>query len=209
MIDTSTVNLLRVVPTDRGHLVLEFAEHGFRVFDALVAYRTLGWEEFAYSHRVKQLAYDAHAVTWPNGRRLDAAYLLAHSAPIDAATLARQTLRLGFKNQAPTAMHASHHEYDVHLFPFGQRPFSVGESIGGGHAEMGIAVIRPRAIACVARLEDPLRIGRMRICDTGHRNRKQRAGGSRSLDCARLPWCAGRVTPACGRCRHSEFEQSA
>ena len=137
MIDTSTVNLLRVVPTDRGHLVLEFAEHGFRVFDALVAYRTLGWEEFAYSHRVKQLAYDAHTVTWPNVRRLDAAYLLAHSAPIDAATLARQTLRLGFKNQAPTAMHASHHEYDVHLFPFGQRPFSVGESIGGGHAEMG------------------------------------------------------------------------
>lgn len=134
---TASAKLLRVVPTDRGHLVLEFAEQGLRVFDALIAYRTLGWEEFAYSHRIKQLAYDARTVIWPQGRALDAAYLLAHSGPIDAAALARQTLRLGFKNQAPTAMHASHHEYGVHLFPFGQRPFSVGESIGGGHAEMG------------------------------------------------------------------------
>jgi hypothetical protein len=135
--DMSAASLVRVVPTDRGHLVLEFANDGFRVFDALLAYRMLGWQEFAYSHRVKQLAYDAHVVTWPQGRRLDAAFLLAHSRPIDAAALARQTLRLGLKNRAPTAMHASHHEYGVHLFPFGPRPFSVGESIGGGHAEMG------------------------------------------------------------------------
>ena len=52
-------------------------------------------------------------------------------------SLESQSLRVAYKNRAPTPEHQSHHVYGVYLAPFSAEPFQAGESIGGGHAEMG------------------------------------------------------------------------
>lgn len=53
-----------------------------------------------------------------------------------------QWLRLGYKNQAPTLKHSTHHVYEVGLYPSNtETPFILSESIGGGHAEMGGSAI--------------------------------------------------------------------
>lgn len=129
--------LLGVVPNEQWQLVLAFAGEGHRLFDASTARADKGWNEFAYPDRFKNLTFDEHEVRWPGGRVLDAAYLHARSRPIDPASLPHQVLRMGYQNQAPTPAHPSHHVYGVYLYPFRQRPFEVGESIGGGHGEMG------------------------------------------------------------------------
>lgn len=129
--------LARVVPNERWQLVVEFVAEGFRIFDSAVARDELGWAELAFPDKFKNLTFTEDQVSWPGARTLGADYLLSKSRPIDAAALANQHLRLSYKNQAPTATHRSHHVFEVCLYPFGARRFELGESIGGGHAEMG------------------------------------------------------------------------
>ena len=130
-------SLVNVVPNEQWQLVLEFAGEGHRLFDAAIARTEKGWAEFAYPNKLKNLTFTSEQVIWPGGRTLDARYLYAKSKPIQSQALRNQLLRLGYKNQAPTTVHASHHVYGVYLFPFSSQPFSVGESIGGGHGELG------------------------------------------------------------------------
>lgn len=133
----NTPKLLRVVPNEQWQLVLEFASQGFRLFDASIARVDKGWSEFAYPNKLKNLTFTEREVLWPLGRSLSARYLLSKSKPLTAAALENQVLRLGYKNQAPTPTHPTHHVYGIHLYPFRREPFEIGESIGGGHAEMG------------------------------------------------------------------------
>jgi len=45
---------------------------------------------------------------------------------------------ISFKNQAPTEQDNAHHEYYFCIYPSDhEKPFMLGESIGGGHAERG------------------------------------------------------------------------
>ena len=132
--------LIRVMPNERWQLVLQFADQGFYLFDAAIAREERGWPELAYPNKLKHLTFTEHAIAWPGGRTLDAAWLLARAQPIAGEELQRQTLTLGMRNQAPTAAHASHHVYGVSLCPFNRRPYVLEESIGGGHCERGGAI---------------------------------------------------------------------
>jgi hypothetical protein len=129
--------LKRVVPNESWQLVIEFDGGEHRLFDASVAREEMGWPALAYPNRLKHFFYDASSVTWPGIGDVTAAYLHQKSVPLGADRLERQVLRLSYKNQAPTDTHPTHHVYEVCIFPFSRRLFSVGESIGGGHGEMG------------------------------------------------------------------------
>lgn len=130
-------SLTNVVPNEQWQLVLEFANNEHRLFDASIARIEKGWAELAYPNKLKNLTFDERGVSWPGGRALNTQYLYSKSKPINLEGLANQVLRLGYKNQAPTSVHPSHHVYCVYLYPFRKQPFEVGESIGGGHCEMG------------------------------------------------------------------------
>ncbi len=128
----------RVVPDEQWRLAIEFAQGGFRRFEARQVYARGGFSALAYPNVFKTLTYDAAAVRWDGIGALDAAFLYGASVPMPDDQLRRHELRVGYRNQAPTAAHPTHHVYGVYLYPFDpDGPISLGESIGGGHAEMG------------------------------------------------------------------------
>jgi hypothetical protein len=131
------VILRRVVPNENWQLILDFGPDGMRLFDAEIARKEMGWSQFAYPNRFKNLTYTDESVRWGEGETLSATWLHAKSRPVPANGLEHEVLRLGYKNQAPTPQHRSHHVYGVYLAPFSARPFRIGQSIGGGHAETG------------------------------------------------------------------------
>ncbi len=128
-----------VLPNEKWELVIEF-EDGHRLFKASVAREEFDWQELAYPNKLKNLLYTEQQIEWPGGRILTADYLYGKSAPLPPESLQFEPLRLGYENQAPTDKHPSHHVYCVYLYPFHEKPFAIGESIGGGHAEMGYSV---------------------------------------------------------------------
>lgn len=132
--------LLRVVPNEQFQLILELADEGFRVFDGAVARKEKGWGNFLYPQIIKNPSLSEDGVAWPGSRSLDAACLMSASQPIAPPALKNQVLRMGYRNQAPTPQHLSHHVFGVNLDPFARQPFELEESIGGGHAEMGGAM---------------------------------------------------------------------
>lgn len=127
----------RVVPDEQWRLAIEFADDGFRLFRAERVYRQGPFSALARPDVFKALTYDEAAVRWAGIGALDAAFLHRESSPMTRAELDHHLLRVGYCNRAPTAQHPTHHVYGVYLCPFASRPFSVGESIGGGHGEMG------------------------------------------------------------------------
>ena len=133
----TTPAIQRVVPNESWQLVIEFSDAEHRLFDASVPREEMNWPALAYPNRVKHLSYSAHSITWPEVGVLSADYLYRKSAALTRESLERQLLRLSYKNQAPTETHPTHHVYAVYLFPFSDTLFDVGESIGGGHGEMG------------------------------------------------------------------------
>jgi hypothetical protein len=135
----ATHRICFVLPNEKWELVIEF-EDGHRLFKASIAREEFDWQELAYPHKLKNLTYTEQQVEWPGGRVLGADYLYEKSVPLPPESLQFETLRLGYQNQAPTDKHPSHHVYGVYLYPFHEKPFAIGESIGGGHAEMGYSV---------------------------------------------------------------------
>lgn len=129
--------LINVMPNEQWQLVLEFAGEEPRLFDSSVAIVEKGWSELAYPNKLKNLTFGDHYVSWPGGHILDSDFLYSKSKLASPTVLANQELRLGYKNQAPTTVHSSHHVYEVSLYPYRKQLFDVGESIGGGHCEMG------------------------------------------------------------------------
>lgn len=132
--------LTNVMPNEQWQLVLEFAGEEHRLFDSSVARLEKGWPELAYPNKLKNVTFSDRGISWPGGRTLDSHYLYSKSKPVSAEVLAKQVLRLGYKNQAPTSEHPTHHVYGVYLYPYRKQQFEVGESIGGGHGEMGALV---------------------------------------------------------------------
>jgi len=132
-----TQQLTRAVPNEQSHIVLEFDGPEYRLFDAMILYREKAWRQLAYPQHLKNFTLTPSAICWHEAGSVDADYLHRRSAPLDQARLERQVLRVGYKNQAPTPQHQSHHEYGVYLARFSAQPFRIGESIGGGVADMG------------------------------------------------------------------------
>jgi hypothetical protein len=134
--------LIRVVPTERWQLALEFSSGEMRVFDCSVARLQRerperDWTALASPEKFKHLGFDTARVWWPGGKALEADYLFAASTPLSGRDRENQLLRVAYRNQAPTREHPAHHVYYVCVVPFGARPFLIGESINGGHGELG------------------------------------------------------------------------
>jgi hypothetical protein len=51
------VILRRVVPNENWQLILDFGPDGMRLFDAEIARKEMGWSQFAYPNRFKNLTY--------------------------------------------------------------------------------------------------------------------------------------------------------
>lgn len=134
--------LVRVVPTERWRLALEFDSGEVRLFDCSVA-RLLrerpevDWSALASPERFKHLRFDPGRVWWAGGLVLDADHLFAASAPLRGPELSDPLLRVSYRNQAPTPGHPRHHVYYVCVVPFGPRPLLIGESINGGRGAQG------------------------------------------------------------------------
>lgn len=134
--------LIRAVPADRAKLVLEFGSGDVRLFDCsrdrLVRdHPGTDWTVLAHPEFFRHLTVGSGAVHWAGGVTLDATYLFVASNPLTGPERDRQFMRVAYRNQAPTPQHPTHHVYYFELVPFGTRPFLIGESINGGHGEMG------------------------------------------------------------------------
>lgn len=129
--------LQRAVPTDGWHMILEFEGGELRLLDMSQLRRDTGWEQLAYPQHAKRFTLSPDAIGWPAGGTVAAAALHRRAVPVDRAQLEHRVLRLCYQNQAPTEQDRRHHVYEVALARFGSKPFRVGESIGGGHAERG------------------------------------------------------------------------
>jgi hypothetical protein len=124
--------IVNVVPNERWQLVIEFADEGHRLFEGEIARVELGWREFAFPNKLKNLTFTAQQVIWPGGRILDSSYLYANATPLEGDALRTQSLRLGYGER-------SDHVYGIYLFPFRERPFEPVEIIAGawGGVETG------------------------------------------------------------------------
>ena len=134
---TPSPALRRVIPNERWELLLEFDGGEWRLFRLADVYEEMGWATLVNPLRAKDLHAGAGGVHWTTGERADAAFLHARSTPLAPAQARWQSMTVGMRNRAPTAQHASHHVYGVVLLPFAEQVLSLGESINGGHAEMG------------------------------------------------------------------------
>jgi hypothetical protein len=129
--------LKRAVPNEQWHLILQFEGPEYRLFPVSILHEERGWNKLAYPQHMKRFTLMPDAICWDGIGTVDANFLHDRSAPIEAADLERQVLRLGYKNQAPTPEDKRHHVYGVFLARFGRQPFRLDESIGGGMADRG------------------------------------------------------------------------
>jgi hypothetical protein len=129
--------LRRVIPNERWELLLEFGDGQWRLFRLAEVYVERGWTALVNPLRAKDLRFDADGVRWAGGEHADVGWLHARSTPLAPAQARWQSIVVGMRNRAPTAQHASHHVYFVSLLPFDEQLLSLGESINGGHFEMG------------------------------------------------------------------------
>lgn len=133
----TAVRLQRAVPNEGWHMVLEFDDGSFRLLDVGSVRRDKDWEKLAYPQHAKRFTLAPDAINWPAGGTVDIPYLLRHSVSVAPAALEHEYLRLCYQNLAPTPDDPRHHVYVVEIGRFSSKPFRLGESIGGGHAERG------------------------------------------------------------------------
>jgi hypothetical protein len=133
----SEPRLVRAFPNEQRHIILEFANHERRSFDVMTVYHERGWVALAHPRQRKRAVVSESGLTWPGIGSLTSAALYEQSRPLDDAAAARESIRLSYKNLAPTHDDAGHHVVGVFLMPYSARPFWLDESIGGGHAERG------------------------------------------------------------------------
>ena len=136
-LQTSSPKLIRAVPNENWELILLFEADDWRLFKASTAREQYGWPGLGSPVFFKQFTFTAAGLQWSGNKTLPSSYLHAHSTALPFAQRKHQTLRLSYKNQAPTAEDPKHDVFGVYLQPFGPQPFQLGESIGGGMADRG------------------------------------------------------------------------
>lgn len=130
-------NINRVVPTENWELVAELANGGYRIIETKDIYDK-GFKFLAYPNQLKAFRTDNENIYWKNGVQMSLNDFYELSREIGLDKLKTKSLRVNYKNQAPTKDHKTHHVYGTFLHPFDfEKPISLSESIGGGHADMG------------------------------------------------------------------------
>jgi hypothetical protein len=131
------VFLQRAVPNEQGQMVLQFGGPEYRLLDTSILRKDKGWDRLANPQHLKRFTVSQESICWEAEGCVDAQYVYRKSRPLSQENLRYQTLRVSYKNQAPTLEDKFHHVYSVDLARFGNEPFLVSESIGGSHAERG------------------------------------------------------------------------
>lgn len=131
-------NIISITPIDYYELIIEFENGEFKSFSP-EKLKLYGKHNFlAYPNKLKSYKYDNNQITWYNNFHLDKEYLFQNSKHLEQEQLKKKGLSISSKNQAPTDRHPSHHVYFFMIYPFkNEKQFVIGESIGGGHGEMG------------------------------------------------------------------------
>jgi hypothetical protein len=127
-----------IIPIDYYELIIEFENSEFKCFspEKLKLYEKRDF--LAYPNKLKSFKYDQNQIIWYNNFHLDKKYLYQNSILLEQDQLERNGLSISSKNHAPTDKHPSHHVYYFMIYPFkNEKQFVIGESIGGGHGEMG------------------------------------------------------------------------
>jgi hypothetical protein len=183
--------IVRAIPNEKWQLILEFPGAEYRLFELSELIKGKGWKKLASPQYAKLFTASPDGVVWPDAGRVDAEDLYKMSVPVGSRILEYQTLRVSAKNQAPTSEDKYHHVFGVYLAPFSSKPFRIGESIGGGHAERGgwhdltlsELLARPAwkkhfqlagcmwAISIIESMEsDPERLIESLVCESSERN---------------------------------------
>lgn len=131
-------DIISITPIDYYELIIEFENSEFKSFSPETLKLYEKHDFLAYPNKLKSYKYDKNQITWYNNFHLDKEYLYQNSKLIEQEQLERNGLSISSKNQAPTDRHPSHHMYYFMVYPFkNEKQFLIGESIGGGHGEMG------------------------------------------------------------------------
>ncbi len=130
-------NIVNITPNENWQLIIQFSDDEYRLLDVAIPREEHNWKELAYPQHIKRFTFTPNEIIWEFGGELNASYLYKQSEVVDYSSLENQSLRLCYKNQAPTQEDKWHHVYGVYLHPFSHKLFSVGESIGGGHGDRG------------------------------------------------------------------------
>ncbi len=131
------ITIVHVVPNESWQLAIKFSNGEYRLLNLSALREKYGWKELAYPQHAKSYTFSETDIAWEFGATLDSQYLYENSASMSGPDLERHSIRICYKNQAPTAEDQNHHLFGVYLYPFTERLFVVGESIGGGHGDRG------------------------------------------------------------------------
>ncbi len=130
--------ILIAIPNENWEIILKFDSGEYRKFSASTARKDFGYLFLASPPKFKAFSFCEDRITWDEGGEVQAHYLYDNSIPVTIEDLSFQSLRISYKNQAPTEKHSEHHVYGVSIRPFHtSKPFSLGESIGGGIGDIG------------------------------------------------------------------------
>ncbi len=130
--------IIRVTPIDFYELIIEFENSHYKCFSPEKTNLYKDFSFLAYPNKLKSYKYSSDKITWFNDVSFDSLFLYKNSFDVAKKDLSSKDLRIGFKNQAPTKEHPTHHEYHFSILPFHpEKQFVFSESIGGGHSEMG------------------------------------------------------------------------
>ena len=130
-------NIVNIIPNENWQLIIQFSDDEYRLLDVVIPREENNWQELAYPQHMKRFTFTPNKIIWEFGGELSAGYLYKQSKIVDYSSIENQSLRICYKNQAPTQEGKRHHVYGVYLHPFSHKLFSAGESIGGGHGERG------------------------------------------------------------------------
>src|SRR5690606_6213011 len=127
-----------ITPIDFFELVIAFSSGELKVFAPGKLKLYDRYDFLAYPNKLRAFTFTPGTITWFNGLSFESDFLYYNSDVIAMELLVEKGLTIGSANQAPTKQHASHHVYSFSIYPFKlEKQFVLGESIGGGHAEMG------------------------------------------------------------------------
>ncbi|RQP14773.1 MAG: hypothetical protein EAS52_16815 [Parapedobacter sp.] len=127
-----------ITPIDFFELAIAFSNGELKVFapGKLKLYDQYNF--LAYPNKLRAFTFTPRTITWFNGLSFGSDFIYDNSDEIAMELLVKKSVTIGFENQAPTKQHTTHHVYSFSIYPFKlEKQFVLGESIGGGHAEMG------------------------------------------------------------------------
>lgn len=135
------MDIKSITPIDFFELIIAFSNGEVKVFSPQKLDLNDQYDFLAYPNKLRAFTFTPGTIIWFNGLSFESDFIYDNSDEIAMGLLAKKSLTIGSANQAPTKQHASHHVYSFSIFPFKlEKQFVLGESIGGGHAEMGGSV---------------------------------------------------------------------